>query len=217
MATVMATVEERAGFEPADPFESPVFKLETGALGVCAEYNVVVHSRPESDGNSDGSPKEEITPGDERDMASQIIAAVGSKYTGGYVVIHVYEDGRVYIERDLPEKEAKGFVRTAIQRWNTYRYVTALKRFVDPFDPEVERRMKKPPSAALELRYRVLQRDGFRCTYCGATAEQARLHVDHVIPRAKGGLSTMENLTTACEACNLGKKDWLPDEPSRAA
>lgn len=55
------------------------------------------------------------------------------------------------------------------------------------------------------LRFEVLKRDNFRCTYCGAEPKQKQLHVDHVIPRALGGTDSPENLTTACEACNLGK------------
>lgn len=56
------------------------------------------------------------------------------------------------------------------------------------------------------LRFRVLQRDGFRCRYCGISADDgAVLHVDHVHPRALGGANTMDNLVTACLPCNLGK------------
>jgi hypothetical protein len=56
------------------------------------------------------------------------------------------------------------------------------------------------------LRFLVLQRDNFRCTYCGRAARDgAVLHVDHVIPVAAGGLTTEENLVAACDTCNFGK------------
>ncbi|MBP5269553.1 MAG: HNH endonuclease [Clostridia bacterium] len=56
------------------------------------------------------------------------------------------------------------------------------------------------------LRYDILNRDGFKCVICGATARQgARLHVDHIIPVSKGGKSVPENLRTLCERCNIGK------------
>jgi hypothetical protein len=32
-------------------------------------------------------------------------------------------------------------------------------------------------------------------------------HCDHVIPRAKGGLTTLDNLCYACPRCNLRKAD----------
>lgn len=56
------------------------------------------------------------------------------------------------------------------------------------------------------LRYDVMQRDGFRCQLCGATAADGyKLHVDHIIPVSKGGKTEMGNLRTLCERCNMGK------------
>lgn len=56
-------------------------------------------------------------------------------------------------------------------------------------------------------RFEVLKRDGFRCRYCGATALETPLHVDHVIARAAGGTDDPTNLVAACATCNLGKSD----------
>lgn len=57
-----------------------------------------------------------------------------------------------------------------------------------------------------QLRFRVLQRDGFRCQYCGRSARDgAILHLDHVVPYSAGGETSEDNLITACEQCNLGK------------
>jgi 5-methylcytosine-specific restriction endonuclease McrA len=57
------------------------------------------------------------------------------------------------------------------------------------------------------LRFRVLERDGFRCRYCGRSGrdEGVVLHADHIVPVVAGGETTERNLITACEACNLGK------------
>ena len=60
------------------------------------------------------------------------------------------------------------------------------------------------------VRYDVLRRDGFRCLICGATAQDGvKLHVDHIFPVSKGGLTEMSNLRTLCERCNLGKSDKI--------
>ena len=61
-----------------------------------------------------------------------------------------------------------------------------------------------------QLRFRILQRDGFRCRYCGrpGSVPGVVLHVDHVVPVVAGGTSTEGNLLTACEECNLGKGTW---------
>jgi hypothetical protein len=50
----------------------------------------------------------------------------------------------------------------------------------------------------------VFHRDGGRCRICG-TSE--KLHVDHIIPRAKGGSDSMDNLWLLCDKCNLSKTD----------
>lgn len=56
------------------------------------------------------------------------------------------------------------------------------------------------------LRFRVLQRDGFRCQYCGSSQQAGvRLHVDHIVPVARGGATELDNLMTSCERCNIGK------------
>lgn len=56
-----------------------------------------------------------------------------------------------------------------------------------------------------ERTYRaILVRDGYRCMYCGCTAEQsgAHLQLDHLTPRAAGGADVGENLVLACRSCN---------------
>ena len=56
------------------------------------------------------------------------------------------------------------------------------------------------------LRYDVMKRDGFRCVLCGRTAKDGVvLHVDHILPVARGGKTEINNLRTLCEFCNLGK------------
>lgn len=67
------------------------------------------------------------------------------------------------------------------------------------------------------VRYEVLRRDGHRCYYCGATAQDAKLTVDHVIPKALGGSDDPNNLVTACEPCNSGKTSSSPDAQLVAA
>lgn len=55
------------------------------------------------------------------------------------------------------------------------------------------------------VRFEVFQRDGFRCIYCGASKEETKLVVDHVIPVRDGGTNDIGNLATACQPCNAGK------------
>lgn len=58
------------------------------------------------------------------------------------------------------------------------------------------------------LRADILRRDGYRCRMCGTSVQHgAVLHVDHVIPVSRGGLTVPENLQILCQACNLGKSN----------
>ena len=61
--------------------------------------------------------------------------------------------------------------------------------------------------AALNRRA-VFARDGHRCQYCGASAE----NIDHVVPRSRGGEHVWENVVAACRPCNTRKEDRLLHE-----
>lgn len=63
------------------------------------------------------------------------------------------------------------------------------------------------------LRYEILRRDNHACRYCGATAPDIPLTVDHVVPTALGGDDDPSNLVTACQPCNAGKSASSPDAP----
>jgi len=61
------------------------------------------------------------------------------------------------------------------------------------------------------LRFEILRRDNHACRYCGATAPDVKLTVDHVIPTSLGGSDEASNLVTACAPCNSGKSSSSPD------
>ncbi len=52
-------------------------------------------------------------------------------------------------------------------------------------------------------RLEVWKRDLYTCKICGKSGVE--LHVDHIIPVAKGGINDLSNLQTLCVLCNLGK------------
>jgi len=63
------------------------------------------------------------------------------------------------------------------------------------------------------LRYEVLRRDNHTCRYCGGTAPDVALTVDHVMPVSLGGTDEPANLVTACIDCNAGKASTNPGAP----
>ena len=53
----------------------------------------------------------------------------------------------------------------------------------------------------------VRARAGGRCQYClmHESLQGATFHIEHVIPKGRGGHSDLENLALACPGCNLHK------------
>ncbi|MDQ6838806.1 MAG: HNH endonuclease, partial [Actinomycetota bacterium] len=69
--------------------------------------------------------------------------------------------------------------------------------------------VRVPYQARIALNRRaVFARDGHRCQYCGASAE----NIDHVIPRSKGGPHAWDNVVAACRPCNTAKRDRLLED-----
>lgn len=74
----------------------------------------------------------------------------------------------------------------------------------------------------------IFARDGKKCQYCGVHLTLSKLTFDHVIPKARGGKTSWDNVVSSCAPCNkqkasktlkeagmrLKKKpkepDWLP-------
>ena len=56
-------------------------------------------------------------------------------------------------------------------------------------------------------RFNVFLRDRFSCQYCAAPED---LTFDHLVPRSKGGMTTWNNVVTACAPCNLKKGGKMP-------
>lgn len=72
-------------------------------------------------------------------------------------------------------------------------------RFVRKHKDLLTHRTKLKPS----LRYKILERDGFKCIKCGSTAQTALLEVDHIDSNPAN--HTESNLQTLCWQCNIGK------------
>jgi 5-methylcytosine-specific restriction endonuclease McrA len=55
------------------------------------------------------------------------------------------------------------------------------------------------PSIPLAVRRQVMERDGFRCVFCGSIDA---LSLDHIVRFRDGGPDTVENLRVLCIPCN---------------
>jgi hypothetical protein len=77
------------------------------------------------------------------------------------------------------------------------RSVRAYQRQIDVgFESDASRHIPQDVKTA------VWQRDGGKCVQCGAADY---LEFDHIIPHAKGGASTVQNVQLLCRRCNLKK------------
>lgn len=67
-----------------------------------------------------------------------------------------------------------------------------------------------PYKQVILTRRNVLRRDAYKCVYCGRG--DIALTVDHVIPKARGGQDTWDNMVCACTKCNNKKGSRTPAE-----
>jgi 5-methylcytosine-specific restriction endonuclease McrA len=94
----------------------------------------------------------------------------------------------------------------------------------EPFIRAVRFRLRIPEVVALNgydrvpvamvtfSRRNIFKRDHNTCQYCGVQPGSEELTIDHVVPRARGGVSSWENCVLACVACNKRKADRTPEQ-----
>jgi 5-methylcytosine-specific restriction endonuclease McrA len=65
-----------------------------------------------------------------------------------------------------------------------------------------------------ELRYEVLRERGAKCELCGATRDDERIEVDHILPISKHWHRRLDktNLQILCRPCNSGKSNRHTDD-----
>jgi hypothetical protein len=106
--------------------------------------------------------------------------------------------------------------RNSYKKEHVYNY-TELKYYFECLAELKEMRRTRQYQIKVErakmtdsLRWDILKRDNYRCQVCGSTAQDGvKLHVDHIIPVSKGGLTIKSNLQTLCDRCNFGKRDKM--------
>lgn len=128
--------------------------------------------------------------------------------------------GKQPTRRDMDKEYSK--ISSGAYRRHFHTWTNALKSFItyindserendtDENNSAIDFSHKTSRDINLRLRFKVFQRDNFKCCICGrlpATTQGLELQVDHIKPWSKGGETTLENLQTLCRDCNLGKSD----------
>ena len=63
----------------------------------------------------------------------------------------------------------------------------------------------KRKAISKKIRFEIFKRDKFACQFCGNSAPNSILEIDHLKPVSKGGNNDIMNLVTSCYDCNRGK------------
>jgi 5-methylcytosine-specific restriction protein A len=82
----------------------------------------------------------------------------------------------------------------------------------DPLDDAEKRTERAKAREFRKTRWWQQKTGSGLCHYCGMKTAYRNLTMDHLVPLARGGRSTKNNLVPACKDCNNKKKCMLPLE-----
>jgi 5-methylcytosine-specific restriction endonuclease McrA len=155
-------------------------------------------------------------------MAQRILECPTLVLNRNWQAIHVATVARALV---LLWNEAARVVDPADFQLYTWADWTAIApRDDEPFVNAVRFRLRAPevivlseyervPMATVTFsRRNVFKRDHNTCQYCGVQPGSEELTIDHVVPRAQGGVSSWENCVLACVVCNKRKADRTPEQ-----
>jgi len=58
----------------------------------------------------------------------------------------------------------------------------------------------------------LIKRDKSTCQYCAKKLTASQITIDHVLPRAQGGITSFTNCVVCCQVCNNKKADKTPEQ-----
>jgi len=103
----------------------------------------------------------------------------------------------------------------AIRKLHQEGFLIKVKKGVYRYDPSYVNK-KEIEDFSPELKKMIFERDGYKCVICGRTANEGyELHVDHILPKDKGGKASLENGQTLCSICNFRKKNYNQTESGK--
>jgi 5-methylcytosine-specific restriction endonuclease McrA len=110
---------------------------------------------------------------------------------------------------NLLQKIARKVLRELINEVNSTqkqsRSTKQKKQNAEVRSLSTRKKQKRSRHIPASIRVSVLNRDRYKCVFCGRNSKQIDLEVDHIIPFSKGGSNDSSNLQTLCFDCNRGK------------
>lgn len=120
---------------------------------------------------------------------------------GDVNAVKQHPDGLHIIGRTSGRTQSFGVGDAELLAAHIARSVRAFHRQIDVgFERDGDRQIPQDVKTA------VWQRDGGKCVGCGAADY---LEFDHIIPHAKGGANSVQNVQLLCRRCNLKKCDAI--------
>ena len=87
---------------------------------------------------------------------------------------------------------------------------TGNMRLILPRVAKLIKYFKKERLRVRLTRNTLYARDVGICQYCGCKLSTHDMTIDHVVPRAQGGITRWENVVLSCESCNMLKGSRTP-------
>lgn len=133
----------------------------------------------------------------------------------------------INLKAEIVSVENEAFVGYSLDSWAEF---SSLKREYDDMDdcdemigsegfsiiaPTIIRALSydKTFRQSIKLsRKNIFIRDGNICQFCGKKLPTEKLTLDHVLPRAQGGVNSWENLVCSCYKCNSRKGCQTPEQ-----
>jgi hypothetical protein len=187
---------------------------------------VLTNLQPPTDANVESSWRMELIIGEgigERRIQIDLPPILTRSYTGNNPVFIwnnatenrltplVYFRDRIFMcerpaFRDFEQAEVVLRIKKAI--YDEQAELASLRTAVANLEAAIEFQKSGPKRDPIpeDVKLLVWARDGGCCVRCGSKQE---LHFDHIIPVAKGGGNSEENVQILCQTCNLKKSDKI--------
>ena len=138
----------------------------------------------------------------ERDEVGAVrVGTEGGGVSGGGRDLWWTPSGLFWTDPDMTADQVKLLVEDRKRR--TDHKVDRLQKRAEHGESASGQRRESIPS---DVRISVYERDGGRCANCGIDKD---LQYDHIIPVAKGGGNSAENVQLLCGDCNRQKSDHI--------
>jgi len=95
--------------------------------------------------------------------------------------------------------------------WNEV-YSSPSKSYAAPATIRLLSRVSRQYMAPRFRKFALFNRDNWQCQYCGIKLDKKTVTIDHVVPRALGGITSWNNCVSSCKRCNLKKGSKLLKE-----